>query len=319
MEKNLIRTNENTPFYKRKLFYLIISIITIILLITIIVISTRKPIKNNSYISSFNPHLCLDKNMKPTKNCIGGWFYETTQYSPEYNAKFAKKKNWNYVFLSANIRRDNMTQIIQEFIKLKISVHFMTLQDTNYLDNPESVYDKIKEIIIFVKNNNLDIQGIHIDVEPHAHPDWKNGDSEKRTKIFQNYTKILEICRKAINDYNPNLVFSAAVAWFYPSKTKKNEIIGGRGYDLVNEKRLDFVVPMIYSGAGGSLESIMKHSEEYLEDKANTFIGIDVRDYNEGLEDMINKVYANRKNSTYFYGISIFSNNYYSDWGKELN
>ena len=194
----------------------------------------------------------------------------------------------------------------------------MTLQESIYLKNPESVYYKIKAIIEFLNNNNLDIQGIHIDVEPHATEEWKSGDAEVRTKIFKNYTRILEICRKAIKDYRPNLAFSAAVSWFYPSKTKKNEIEGGRGYELVNENRLDFAFPMIYSGAGGTFKNVIKHSEEYLEDKANTVIGIAVKDFNENLNNIADQIIEYRKNSTYFYGIAIYSNHHYSDWGKPL-
>ncbi len=320
MENFLIETNNNLPFYKRKLFFIICGSIFVLLLIIIIVVATKKSSKKdtNTQSTKFTPYICLDENNSPSKKCVGGWFYKTQNYTPEYNAKFVKKKNWNYVLLSANINRKNMTEIIREFLKQKISVHFMTLQDTKYLDEPESVYDKIKDIILFLNNNNLDIQGIHIDVEPHAKTEWKNADSEVRTKIFQNYTRILEICRKAINDFRPNLTFSAAVSWFYPSKTKKNEIEGGRGYELVNEKRLDFVFPMVYSGAGGSFENIIKHSEDYLEDKANTVIGIAVEDFNENLDDMINQVIEYRKNSNYFYGISIYANHYYSDWGEPL-
>ena len=257
--------------------------------------------------------------MNPSNKCIGGWFYHISDYSPEYNAKFAKSKNWNYVLLSANIKNSNLTNITKEFRKQKISVHYMTLQDDKYLDNPASVYDIIKNILIFVNNNNLDIQGIHIDCEPHAKDEWKNGNSEIRTKIFQNYTKILENCRKAINEYRYNITFSAAVGWFYSSKTKKGEILGGRGYELVNKNRLDFIVPMVYDGAGGTIQNIIKHSDDYLNDEANTVIGLDVRDYREELNDMINQVFENRQNSKYFYGISIFANHYYSDWGKEIN
>lgn len=321
MDKFLIETNDNLPFYKRKLFFIICGSFSILLLIIIIVVATTKKSSKkdiNTLAKKFTPYFCLDENNSPSKKCIGGWFYKTENYTPEYNANFVKKKNWNYVLLSGNINRKNMEKIIREFLKLKISVHFMTLQDTKYLDDPESVYDKIKDIIFFLKNNSLDIQGIHIDVEPHAKTEWKNGDSEVRTKIFKNYTRILEICRKAINDFRPNLTFSAAVSWFYPSKSKKNEIEGGRGYELVNEKRLDFVIPMIYSGAGGSFENIIKHSEDYLEDKANTVIGIAVKDFNENLDNMINQVIEYRKNSLYFYGISIYSNHYYSDWGNPL-
>lgn len=39
------------------------------------------------------------------------------------------------------------------------------------------------------------------------------------------------------------------VGWFYSSKIKKNEIIGGKGNDLVNINKLDFLIPMIYDGA----------------------------------------------------------------------
>ena len=76
---------------------------------------------------------------------------------------------------------------------------------------------------------------------------------------------------------------------------------------------------MVYDGAGGTIQNIIKHSDDYLNDEANTVIGLDVRDYKEELNDMINQVFENRQNSKYFYGISIFANHYYSDWGKEIN
>ena len=87
---------------------------------------------------------------------------------------------------------------------------------------------------------------------------------------------VLENCRKAINKYRPNITFSAAVGWFYSSKTKKNEIIGGRGNDMVDKNRLDFIIPMIYSVT--TLNDILKHSQDYIDDKANTIIGVAVLD-----------------------------------------
>ena len=325
MNKFLIQTNDNVPFYKRRLFLLILSVILLNIFIIIIIVCVNNSSKNieqnynNNIQMQFIPYICLDENNNPSKKCVGGWFYHTTDYSPEYNAEFAKSKNWNYVLLSANIKQSNLINIIKAFRNKNISVHFMTLQDTKYLDSPETVYDKIKDILIFVNSNNLDIQGIHIDTEPHAKAEWKSGGSEIRTQIFQNYTKILENCRKAINYYRPNITFSAAVGWFYSSKTKKNEIIGGRGYDLVNSKRLDFLFPMVYDGAGGTIQNIIKHTDDYINDNANTVIGLAVRDYNENLNEMIDTVFEQRKNSTYFYGISIYSNHYYSDWGNEIN
>ena len=316
MNDNLIEIKSNKPFYKRRLFWIILSsVILIVIIIIIIVVVTRKSNKdttneNKEYI----PFMCLDEKNNPSKNCIGGWFYRISDHTPEYNANFAKSKNWNYVLLSLSVGSKRTIENIKAFRNQNISVHFMTLQKTDYLFDPQTAYDEIEKLLIFVNNNTLDIQGIHIDVEPHATDEWKNGDSDIRTKIFQNYTIVLENCRKAINKYRPNITFSAAVGWFYSSKTKKNEIIGGRGNDMVDKKRLDFIIPMIYSVT--TLNDILKHSQDYIDDKANTIIGVAVLDHNDNLQNIINQVIENRKNSSYFYGISIFSNHKYSDWGS---
>jgi len=319
MDQFLIQTNNNKPLYKRKLFWLISSFFVLILFIVILVIINTKNeeiiILNDT--KDFTPYICLDENMKPSKNCIGGWFYRTTDCTPEYNARFAKSKNWNYVLLSFNVNHKNITDNIKEFRKQNIAVHLMTLQDTKYINNPQEAYDKIKEVLVFVNNNKLDIQGIHIDAEPHAMTEWKNGENDVRTQIFQNYTRVLENCRKAINEYRANVTFSAAVAWFYSSKTKKNEIVGGRGFDLVNKDRLDFIFPMVYSGAGDTIQDIIKHSDDYISDNSNTVIGISVKEHGENLPNIMNQVFESRKASSYFYGVAIFSNRYYSDWGND--
>ena len=318
MNDNLIKINDNKPFYKRRLFWIILSsIILIIIIIVIVVVVKKNSSKDNTTKENkeYIPYMCLDSNNKPSKNCLGGWFYHLSDNTAEYNANFAKSKNWNYVLLSLSVPSKRTMENIKAFRNQNISVHFMTLQKTDYLYDPQSSFDEIEKILIYVNNNSLDIQGIHIDVEPHATSEWKSGDNDLRNKIFQNYTKILENCRKAINKYRPNITFSAAVGWFYSSKTKKNEIIGGKGNDLVNKNKLDFLIPMIYDGAGNTLSDILKHSDDYLNDKANTVIGLAVLDHGDNLQNIINQVVENRKNSSYFYGISLFSNHKFSDWG----
>ena len=323
MDPFVIKTIDDQPIYKRKLVWLIVSFFLIIILIVIIVVTTSSSgnSKNNNQETSnkeFIPYICLDEKNNPSNNCLGGWFYKIRYYNPEYNAKFAKSKNWNYVFLSLSIDSKTSRENIKAFRAQNISVHFMTLEDTVYLYDPQTAYDHMEKLLLDVNNNSLDIQGIHIDVEPHATDEWKSGDSNLRKEIFKNYTKVIENCRKAINKYRPNTTLSAAVGWFYSSRTKKNEIEGGRGYELVNKDKLDFLVPMIYDGAGNNLDDIIKHSEDYINDKANSVIGLDVRYHGDNLENIINQVVEYRKNSSYFYGISIFSNHHYSDWGSEL-
>ena len=320
MDKFLIKTNDGQPFYKRKLFWLIGGSVLIIIIIIIIAVaaSSSGDSEDNKSSNKFVPFICLDEKNNPSHNCLGGWFYKIRNNTPEYNAKFAKSKNWNYVFLSLSVNSKTSRENIKAFRAQNISVHFMTLQDTVYLYNPQTAYDEIEKLLLDVNNKSLDIQGIHIDVEPHATDEWKSGDKNLRKEIFKNYTKILENCRKAINKYRPNTTFSAAVGWFYSYRTKKNEIEGGRGYELVNKDKLDFLVPMIYDGAGDTLADIIKHSDDYINDKANSVIGLDVRYHGDNLDNIMNQVVEYRKNSSYFHGISVFSNHYYSDWGSEL-
>lgn len=75
---------------------------------------------------------------------------------------------------------------------------------------------------------------------------------------------------------------------------------------------------MIYDGAGNTLDDLLKHSEDYLEDKANIVIGLAVKDHKDNLENIINQVIEKRKNSSYFYRISIFSNHLYDNWGADI-
>ncbi|KAG4091264.1 hypothetical protein H8356DRAFT_1004086 [Neocallimastix lanati (nom. inval.)] len=274
--------------------------------------------ENNRFI----PYMCVDENDQPSKDCYGGWFYKSRIYGSVYNAKFAKLKNWNYVLLSANIKqKDSLIANVQEFRKQNITVHLMTLEDTGYLDNPGQGYSLMKQLLNFVNEYNLDIQGVHIDCEPHAHPNWKNGSVEVRNAIFQNYIRVIEECRQAVNEVRPNVTLSAAVAWWYSSRTQNNELENGRGYDLVNEDRLDFIIPMIYDGAGGTAERVLNRAEDYLTDNASTVIGIAYADYNENLNSTVTTIIERSKmnHPNYFNGISIFSNHLYEDWGNELD
>ena len=143
MNDNLIKTKDNEPIYKRKLFWNILSsIILIIIIVVIVVVVTRKSKKDNSTNENkennkFIPYMCLDEKNNPSKNCLGSWFYHLSDNTPEHNANFAKNKKWNFVLLSLSIGSKRSIENIKAFRNQNISVHFMTLQDTDYLYNPQ--------------------------------------------------------------------------------------------------------------------------------------------------------------------------------------
>ena len=73
---------------------------------------------------------------------------------------------------------------------------------------------------------------------------------------------------------------------------------------------------MVYSGAGNTIKDIIKHSDDYISDNSNTVIGISVKEHGENLPNIISQVFEDRKNASCFYGVAIFSNHYYNDWGN---
>ena len=266
-----------------------------------------------------NPVICYDANNKPSTKCLGGWFYRVNVKSAEENAAFAKNHDWNYVLLSSNVKTENAKQRLINNVKAfraqNIAVHIMCLEDTVYIDDPITAYNEISSILKFVNEQQLDIQGIHIDCEPHGRQDWKNASVEERNDIFNNYLKVIEYGRNAINEFRPNTTYSAAVAWWYSSKAKKNELQYGRGYDLVNSERLDIIFPMIYDGAGGTVERVISRSEDYITDNVSTVIGIAVEDYEySSFKSIIQEIMNIRGESEYFNGISVYSNHHYPDW-----
>jgi len=273
---------------------------------------------------TYIPSMCYDSLGKPTTDCFGGWFYRVNAKTAKKNAMFAKSHHWNYVLLSSNVKTDAAKQRLidntLEFRKQGIAVHIMCLEDTVYIDNPVSAYNEISEILKFVNKNKLDIQGIHTDCEPHGRDDWKNASTTERNVIFNNYLKVIEYGRKAINEFRPETAYSGAVAWWYSQKAKNGELKYGRGYDLVKKSRFDFIIPMIYDGAGGTVNKVVSRSNDYINDGAATVIGIAVKDYEYSkFNDIVNEIKAIRNNSTnskYFNGFSVYANQYYPDWDK---
>ncbi|ORX85589.1 hypothetical protein BCR32DRAFT_290573 [Anaeromyces robustus] len=258
------------------------------------------------------PSICSTSS---SKDCIGAWFYALHKKSADENAEYALAHGWNYVLISAQYSRKLLLKNIIAFRKRNIDVHVLCVENQTYLDDPTLAYDEIADILKFVNKNNLDIQGISIDCEPHAEKTWDNGTLEDRNILFDKYLEVIAQGRKAINDFKPNITYSGAVSAWYVTDAKNNELKHGRGYDLVNKDMFDIVIPMMYDGSGDTVEEVIEYSENYFTDKVTTIIGLSVKewDYNE-FSNIIEQVKNRKKGNKYFNGIAIFGNHLYPDW-----
>ena len=278
--------------------------------------------EEEEYDDEYN-QLSLCQTCSP-KESIGAWFYAIHEKSADECVQYAMAHGWNYVLLSAQYTRELLRRNIIAFRRKNIDVHVLCVEDQRYLDNPTGAYDEIADILKFVNENNLDIQGISIDCEPHDEDIWNTEGTkgvEIRNTMFEKYLRVIEEGRRAINDYRPGIIYSAAVSAWYAPDGKIYELKHGRGFDLVNSDRLDMVIPMMYDipiikdGNGNTADKIIKLSEDYFNDQVPTVIGLSVVEHDYSIfNDLIEEVIRKKKGNKYFKGICIFGNHLYPDW-----
>ena len=144
---------------------------------------------------------------------------------------------------------------------------------------------------------------------------WDNNKNE----IFQKYLTLLDQLRPAM-DRQPNLLFSAAVSWWYSKHSAEGQFDNGRGYDLVNDKRLHMLVPMIYwedKTQAERTDKVIERASYYIHDGADTCAGIRVdehKNFDQAVADIQSGLSGESDTKEHFHGVVVFANRYFTDW-----
>ncbi|MCC2671675.1 MAG: hypothetical protein K0Q72_4146, partial [Armatimonadetes bacterium] len=103
---------------------------------------------------------------------------------------------------------------------------------------------------------------------------------------------------------------SAAVAWWYNERAKDGRLPSGAAAAL--GKHLDFIVPMVYDGIGGSAEDVIRRVSDELE-TTPTMIGLARKEFNSSaaLQQTIRALDEKYRANPRYRGISIFE---YDRW-----
>lgn len=200
------------------------------------------------------------------------WAYGMAAFSPPQRRSFAERVLKEYgvtdLFLSMSgilspdkLNESALAAVINDLRPLRI--HSMVFEDSFYLDFSTRIEERIRSLVNTLNSYNLShwdsrISGIHLDVEPHARPEFKAGssnpDEDTVHSLFSRYVGLLK-CFRANLDLSLGLceqdfLFSAATGWWYESRDDATLAILCR--------YLDSIVPMAYNSreepVGGSLE-----------------------------------------------------------------
>jgi hypothetical protein len=326
---DFFRTSEKDistiPIYKRQWFIITTAatVLTIIVIVSVIaIVLPKKDPENEDPVppETDEPYLCLDSNGKPSHLCYGGWMYYPPDKDSEYSARWAKKHGWQFVFFSTYVGNEKRKLEFKEnskaFKKYGIAFHAMTLESQEYHIYPETAKQEVQDILDYAESENLTIAGIHTDYEPHALAEWKTNPD----KLFQQYKQIAADVRRIVKT-KKNLLYSAALPKF-PKLSKEGKITDGRGYDLVNSNMFDLAVPMLYDGLGDTAADIIKFARMYLDDNVSTVTGIKYSEHEADFDNVVDQVRNTFTTEVgtkdIYYGVSVYVNHEYSDWGSEI-
>ncbi|MCP4602102.1 MAG: hypothetical protein GY847_16565 [Proteobacteria bacterium] len=206
---------------------------------------------------------------------LGVWMYNFEDINNEIEIGLLNDTGVNQVFLQVNSTKldpndletydEEYVEKVRDFINLatisEIDVHATPLESEedgiNYTYEAEhpAALAKITDMLSYCEANpDRPFDGIHIDVEPHAHDDWdlRTGETEddrnaRRELMMGHFLTLLEAIREEIDTYTNCDVaqeFSAAITWWFNEKTylpsASADVLGGPTGPL------DVLVPMAY-------------------------------------------------------------------------
>lgn len=274
------------------------------------------------------PHSAVAQSSRPTSPKLAVWLYRFRELDNDEILANLRQRQVGTVFLS--VPRSLITQSsekLQAFIAKShaagLEVHAMTLEDPSFVrrENHPKAQREIAALLAYCREHpEAAFDGVHLDAEPHVLFQGKGArtpaDWSANEALMKQYVELLAQTSRQVREssligraHQP-VRLSAAVAWWYNERAKDGNLPSGAARTL--GKYLDFAVPMVYDGIGGSAADVSRRIDDELAD-VPTMIGVARKEYpsQEALDSAIRTLNEQYGHRATFRGISIFE---YSRW-----
>ena len=145
---------------------------------------------------------------------LGTWWWND-QLNADTYLNFASTNNVNNIYYCSSQFNSNTASFIQKANNKSINVYYL-VGEYEWLENPSSLYSKIEKYIEFQSLNTYKFKGIHLDIEPHQHP---NFEDNRKTFI----TLLITLANTLKNTY-PEISFDYDIPfWFDDEITYNNQ------------------------------------------------------------------------------------------------
>lgn len=127
-----------------------------------------------------------DKNTTPTPLfSLGVWWWGENENIDEY-LEFAKQNGINEIYYSNSSFDESINEFISKANSLNIKVYFLC-GDYIWIEDESGFYDIAEKYLEYQQTFENTFSGIHLDVEPHQHPDWKENGEIRKREILASY------------------------------------------------------------------------------------------------------------------------------------
>jgi len=133
---------------------------------------------------------------------------------------------------------------IEQAHRRGLFVHAMILEERSIdIPNGPFIEEKVNGVVQFnLENPTGKFDGIHIDVEPHASPEWNSRNDQEQNEIVTDYLGLLSQIHQKLQ--GTGLAFSAAHPYWYQEEADANRLPAAQTSNF--GEFLDAIVLMVY-------------------------------------------------------------------------
>ena len=138
-------------------------------------------------------------------NIYGVWWWDNSL--DLIYIDYAKDSDINEIYLCDTRFNDSTNQFI-DYAKSKDIKVYLLMGEYQWLYDDTNLISKIEKYIEYNATHSARFCGIHLDIEPHQAPDWKNASEDNKDSIRGDLvTKLVKLTKKLKDNY-PTIKFS---------------------------------------------------------------------------------------------------------------
>ena len=166
------------------------------------------------FVSIITVLLCVVFWPKTTQFTKGVWWWNDNLDSETY-LSFAQQNGISEVYFCNSDFDEKTANFIKQAKEKNIKV-FWLAGEYQWLENPTNLYAQLEKYSQFQQENQHKFSGVHLDIEPHQHPDF---DAQRQTLII----KLVQLAQEVKTKY-PNITFDFDIPFWLDDEITVNGV-----------------------------------------------------------------------------------------------